>query len=220
MLPKGGDMRFANREEAGVKLAKRLWSFRGTDAIVLALPRGGAIVGAIAARELGLPLGLALVCKMGYPGKPECAAGAVAEQGIVVYDAVAIEPLPSSWRHMAEKRARHILRSRRQMYYGDSNLQPEVKGRTVLLVDDGMATGLCMDAAVLWAREQGASRVVVAVPVASPESAQRLAASADKVIIVDNPMQFGSAVGAHYDYFPQIVDEEVQTALQEVCYGI
>lgn len=213
-------MRFTNREEAGLELAKRLESFRGGDAIVLALPRGGVIVGGAVARCLGLPLGLALVCKVGYPSKPEQAAGAVAEKGVVVYDAVALEPLSTAWRYSAEKRARRILRCRRQTYYGSAPSLPDIKGKTVLLVDDGMATGLCMDAAVLWVREQGARDVVVAVPVASAESVVRLQASADQVITLDSPSHFLFSVGAHYRYYPQVVDEEVCTVLGEVAYGV
>lgn len=212
-------MRFTNREEAGMLLAKRLRPFRDTDAVVLALPRGGVVVGGAVAHALRLPLNVVLVCKLGHPTDPECSAGAVGERGVVVYDAAAVNPLPADWRHKEERRARHILRNRRATYDADS-LPQDIRGRTVLLVDDGMATGLCMDAAVLWAREQGAARIVVAVPVASFESVQRLAPSVDQLVVLNNPADFLLAVGAHYRYFPQIVDEEVKTILQEAHYGV
>ncbi|MGI1660666.1 phosphoribosyltransferase [Palleronia sp. KMU-117] len=209
--------RFADRREAGQELAKRLEAFRGTDAVVSALPRGGVPVAAEVARALGLPLTLTLVRKIGVPQQPELAAAAIAGPGgehlienpAVVrsagLDRAQIEALAARERGELLRRAKLYLSGR-----------PEVplRGRTVLVVDDGLATGATMEAAVAALKAIGAARVIVAVPVGAADTVQRLASSADEVVCLRTPTHF-YAVGAHYRDFPQTSDDEVARLLDE-----
>lgn len=212
-------MHFADREEAGRFLAKRLCGFYASNTVIVALPCGGAIVGAVLARELHLPLGFVLTNKISHPYARERAVGAMAEGGVLVYDSHVAGPVPAHWRHLAESRVRRVLRSRRA-YYTHGHTRPIMRGKTVILVDDGMVTGLSMDAAVMWARERGARRIVVAVPVASSESTSRLAPSVDKIIVLTHAVQLPSSVAAYYGYFPYVTDEEAQAVFAEAYHGV
>lgn len=204
---------YQDRVDAGRKLAKALDAYRGDpDAVVLGIPRGGVIVAAEVARELGLPLDVALAAKVGAPGNPEYAIGAVAEDGQVTpsgvagYSAADVSALADTAR---EKVASQGLRLRA----GGAPL--DVRGRTALLVDDGLATGLTAMAAADWLRRSGAGRVVVAVPVAPPDAVRVMRAHADEVIAVETPDWF-SAVGQFYLRFGQTEDDEVATVLAEL----
>jgi predicted phosphoribosyltransferase len=203
---------FADRIDAGERLAKGLAHLAGSDCVVLAIPRGGVIVGEVIARELGAPLDVVVPRKIGAPGNPELAIGAVAP-GIRVLDPRMVGALGVTDRYLdreiAEQEAE--IERRQRAYRGGRPPQP-VKGRVAIVVDDGVATGSTAVAALRWARARGAERVVLAVPVAPPQSLERLRAEADEVVVLETPQPF-LAVGEWYRDFDQTTDEQVVSAL-------
>ncbi len=209
-------MSYLNRQDAGQQLAKALRRFQRDNVVVLALPRGGVVLGAEVARELGTPLGLVLVRKIGHPSNPEYAVGAVAEDERPIYDKGGIATIDKRWLTQAEASARAIIAHRRKYYYGEDLTPPDIAGKTVIIVDDGIATGLTMEAAVLAVRRKRPKRIVVAIPVAASGSVKKIRDIADEVLVLDNPDNFLGAVGAHYRHFEQIDDEEVRKLLREV----
>lgn len=205
---------FRDRKHAGELLAGRLSSYRGRpETVILALPRGGVPVGAALARELQLPLNVLGVRKIGAPEQPELAVGAVASGGVVVMDERAIASMEISQATVAIAVAREreeLLR--RERAYRDERSPLELAGRTIILVDDGLATGYTMLAAVRAARQQKPERVVVGVPVAPPETLERLRGEVDEVCCVHVAKRL-FAVGEFYDDFSQVSDEEVCAVL-------
>ena len=202
--------RFADRDVAGRLLARRLADYRGRDdVVVLGLPRGGVPVAAEVGLELEAPLDVCVVRKLGVPGFPELAMGAIAPGGVRVLndDIVADLGVSDSQIEQVTAAERGELERRQRAYRGEAN-PPEMRGRTVILVDDGLATGATMRAAVAAARRAGAARVVVAVPVAAAASAKRLEREADDVVCVMVPHSFAS-VGQWYDEFTEVSDREV-----------
>jgi putative phosphoribosyl transferase len=209
-------MKYVNRQDAGKRLGKVLRHKRGSGVIVLALPRGGVIVAAEVAKEINAPLGLVLVRKIGHPNFPEYAIGAIAEGQKPVYDKSQSVVLDKKWLANAEKAARKVIDQRRQLYYGKDFIPPEISGKSVILVDDGIATGLTMDAAILAVRANKAKRITIAVPVAPQDSLDGLEAIADEVIVLDDPKNFLWAVGSHYLEFEPVEDDEVRALLREM----
>jgi predicted phosphoribosyltransferase len=206
---------FRNRREAGRLLAQKLSAYAGrSHVIVFALPRGGVPVAYEAARALDLPLEVFVVRKLGMPGHEEFAIGAVASGGLVVKRPLLIEAyqIPGTIVERIEAREREEL-ARRESLYGREGGPLEIEGRTVILVDDGLATGSTMHAAVLALRKALPARIVVAVPVASPEAFEGLRAEADEVVVLATPRHF-RAVGQWYDDFRQTTDEEVLALLE------
>jgi predicted phosphoribosyltransferase len=208
-------MHFTTRQEAGRRLAEALEQFRGDKPVVLALARGGVVLGAKIARTLDAPLGVVLVRKLSYRSYPEYAIGAVAEDGEAIYNDDEPATRDEKWRESAEVEARHIIADRKQLYYGNGFIPPAIENKTVILVDDGIATGLSMQAAIQAARRKHPKRLIVATPVAASDSIDRLTALADEVVVLANAENFLGSVGAHYDNFPQVNDNEVKTLLQE-----
>ena len=202
-------MKFVDRHDAGRRLADRLVPLRDEDPIVLALPRGGVPVGVEVAKALDAPLDVILVRKLGVPSQPELAMGALGEEGVRVLDANIIARARVSERelHRTEVRERAELERRAVRYRGD---RPPMKidGRTVVIVDDGLATGASARAAIVVARARGARRVVLAVPVAPPDTVTALGNQADDVISVETPPSM-TAIGQWYEDFRQTSDEEV-----------
>jgi putative phosphoribosyl transferase len=205
---------FRNRSEAGQILAGELAEYTGRgDVIVLALPRGGVPVGFEVARRLNAPLDVFLVRKLGVPWHPELAMGAIADGGTQVLNQEVISAYGISagaiqevaWREERElqRRARH--------YRGERPF-PDVKGLTVILVDDGAATGSTLRAALAAVRNLGPAFLVAAVPVAPPEVCEKLRQEADRMVCLETPESF-EAVGAWYEDFSQITDEEVRERL-------
>jgi predicted phosphoribosyltransferase len=203
-------MRFRDRREAGRLLAQRLSAYQERDdVLVLALPRGGVPVGYEVARALRAPLDVLLVRKLGMPGHEELAIGAVATGGIRVLDASLLAQFgigSETLERIAERETRELQR-RERAYRGDRPSR-DVKGKTVILVDDGLATGSSMRAAVRALRQRGPAAVVVAVPVAPPSTCTSLREEADDVVCARAPEPF-AAVGQWYDDFSQTSDEEV-----------
>lgn len=208
-------MSFVNRADAGRRLAARLDRFRGADVVVLALPRGGVPVAEAVARDLGAPLDVILVRKLGVPYQPELAMGAIGEGGVRVIDPMTMRMAGVTEHELAavEARERIELERRSRHLRGDRPLVA-LAGRTALVVDDGIATGSTARAACRIARARGATRVVLAVPVAPPEAAAELThdGDIDDVVCLDTPHPF-RAVGEWYVDFSQTTDEEVLDCL-------
>jgi putative phosphoribosyl transferase len=207
--------RFADRRTAGTELAEHLQRYHTRDdVIVLALPRGGVPVAYEIARALEAPLDVFLVRKLGLPGRPELAMGAIASGGIRVLndDVVRWYGVPADVIDRVAAAEQAELTRRERAYRGD-HPPPQLEGRTVVLVDDGLATGSSMKAAVRAVRARHPSRIVVAVPVGAPDTCRELADCADEVVCARMPQPF-TAVGLWYRDFSQTTDEEVQMLLQ------
>jgi len=206
---------FEDREEAGRALAQSLYAYRGaTNAVVLALPRGGVPVGFEVAQALGLPLDVLVVRKLGLPGQPELAMGAIATGGALVLNEDVLRFADGREAALEQVRRREQAElERRERQYRGARPPLEVAGRTAILVDDGLATGATMEVAVRALRGLGATRIVVAVPVASRDALNRIAAVADEVVCLEAPMFF-SAVGQWYRDFGQTSDAEVSELLR------
>jgi putative phosphoribosyl transferase len=204
---------FRDRQDAGRRLAEKLRGYAGTNAIVLALPRGGVPVAAEVAARLGLPLDVYIVRKLGVPGQAELAMGAIASGGVRVMNDDVVHGLGIP-EHVVDSvaQAEGAELARREAAYRTARPPLEVAERTVILIDDGLATGATMRAAVQALRVRHAARIVVAVPVGAPETCQMLAAEADEIVCAVAPEPF-LAVGYWYEDFAQTTDEEVQAIL-------
>lgn len=203
------DRVFADRRQAGRELARLLPPLESADTVVLALPRGGVPVAYEIAHAIGAPLEVFLVRKLGTPGHEELAMGAIASGGIRVLNDDVVHGLgirPDQIDVVARREQEEL--TRREAVYRSGRPLPELKGRTVILVDDGLATGSTMKAAVHAVKQQQPARVIVAVPVGAPETCRALAAIADQVICARTPLSF-SAVGQWYRDFTQTTDAEV-----------
>lgn len=202
-----------NRREAGRALAGLLRSHADTPALVLALPRGGVPVAFEIADALHLELDLLLVRKLGTPGQRELAMGAIASGGARVLNPEIVDTLRISDAAIeeTEREARRELERREQAYRGDRP-PPQVAGRTVIIVDDGLATGATMRAAIAALRQLGPQRIVVAVPVAPVDTIAELEQEADEVVCPATPWPF-SAIGQFYRNFGQVSDDEVRELL-------
>ena len=206
--------RFANRIDAGRRLAKELQQYgHRSDVIVLALPRGGVPIGYEVAKALGAPLDVFVVRKIGLPWHEELAMGAVASGGVRVFDRNLIRVAHVSdadVERIADEEERELER-RERLYRGDRPF-PDVRGKIVILVDDGLATGASMRAAVAALREDEPARIVVAVPVAAPETCDAFRTIADEIICAETPEPF-QAVGLWYEDFSQTTDDDVRDLL-------
>jgi predicted phosphoribosyltransferase len=205
---------FRDRSEAGRLLAEKLAAYANRpDVLVLALPRGGVPVAYEVARALGAPLDVFLVRKLGVPGHEELAMGAVATGGVRVLNDQVVRALgiPDYVIDAVTAWEQQELARRERLYRGDRP-PPEVRGRTVILVDDGLATGATMYAAIQALRQQQPARIVVAVPTASPETCNELRKEVDDVICAITPEPF-YGVGLWYEDFSQTTDEEVRDLL-------
>ena len=203
-------MTFQDRNQAGIQLSAFLQDYqKDKNLLVLGLPRGGVQVAEGVAQALRAPLDVILLRKLPYPPQPELAIGAVAEDGSIFINQEfqnAVVQQPDSLDPIVREQM-GVIRNRAKLYRPHRHAH-EVRGKTVILVDDGVATGATMKVAIHAARSGGASRVVVAVPVAAPSSLQELEAEADEVVCLDAPESF-YAVGQAYENFDQVTDEEV-----------
>ncbi|MBB1252769.1 phosphoribosyltransferase [Streptomyces sp. OF3] len=212
-------MRFRDRRHAGRELGARLTEWAGdgdlVNALVLALPRGGVPVAGEVAAALGAPLDVLVARKIGLPGHPETGIGAIAGEDPPLFDRRALRMLDLSEDRLGPDVARERAElHRRELLYRGDRPAPEVEGRAVILVDDGLATGVTARAALRHLRRRRPDRLVLAVPVCSPEAAAELRAEADGLVCLHQPSDFRS-VGQWYERFEQTGDEEVSRTLRE-----
>jgi putative phosphoribosyl transferase len=211
---------FADRSEAGRALARRLLRFRDARPVVLALPRGGVPVGYEVAQVLDAPLDLVLVRKIGAPFQPELAIGAVVDgrrpETVLNEEMVREFQIPGSY--IAEQSARKLeeIERRRELYLAGRARAP-IEARTAIVIDDGIATGATMEAALHATRRANPKRLVLATPVAPPDTIERLRPQADEVVCLATPRLF-DAIGSFYEDFRQLSDEEVVDLLQKATH--
>ncbi len=209
-------MRFYDRHQAGQQLAEALDFLRGReDVVVLGIPRGGVVVAYEVAKALGASLDIFITRKIGAPGNPEFALGAVASDGTVVIDHHVIDQLdiPADYVLDEIKHQREEIERRMQVFRGERPY-PELKGKVVVLVDDGVATGSTVLASLRALRQRDPAELILAIPVGPPETVDRLAEEADRVVVLETPEPFW-AVGRFYIRFDQTTDEEVVELLKE-----
>jgi putative phosphoribosyl transferase len=209
--------KFRDRNEAGQLLAEKLAAYaHRPDVLVLALPRGGVPVGFEVARALNVPLDVFLVRKLGVPGHEELAMGAIASGGVrVLNDVVRYMRIPDEIIDAVAEKEQQELDRRERAYRGDRPA-PEIRGRTIILVDDGLATGSTMRAAAMALRKQQPGQIIVAVPVAALETCNEFRAEVDDIICAVTPDPF-YAVGIWYKDFSQTTDEEVHDLLERAA---
>ena len=208
--------RYVNRADAGRALARMLAAYADrSDAIVMGLPRGGVPVAYEVAQALGLPLDIFLVRKLGVPGQEELAMGAIATGGVRVLNDDVVGPLGVDAATLDRVAAREQQElERREAAYRDGRPRPDVEGRTVLLVDDGLATGSTMLVAIRALQLQHPARIVVAVPAAAPSVCAEIGREVDEIICAITPEPF-YAVGLWYDDFSETSDDDVRTLLHQ-----
>lgn len=206
-------MYFQDRRDAGRKLAVLLKDYRDKDVVVFALPRGGVAVGVEVAKALDAPLDLIITRKLGHPLNPELAIGAVAEDGHLLLEGVWKEQIDHVW--LGDQIAEQIAEARRRREkYVDGRTVP-VEGRTAILVDDGIATGLTIRLGIRELRLRKPARVVVAVPVSPEETAETVRREADEFVALEVPEFFAGAIGFYYFDFEPVEDEEVIRLMEE-----
>lgn len=204
---------FENRRDAALKLAARLAPYKGKNALVLGIPRGAVPMARIIAEELGGDVDVVLVRKLRAPGNPELAVGSVDESGwIHVAGFAASTGADAPYVEQEKQRQLEVMRQRRALYTGGRN-SVDPAGRIVIVVDDGLATGATMIAALHALRQRQPARLICAVPVAPPDTAAEVAKSCDELVCLDTPEYF-YAVGQFYRHFPQVEDDEVVAALR------
>src|SRR5262245_31736737 len=209
---RGRSLIFADRVQAGERLGLALADRVGPDTVVLAIPRGGVIVGEAVARAIGASLDVVVPRKIGAPGNPELGLGAVAP-GVRVLDPRMVSGLGVSDEYLEREIASQESEIERRQHANREGRPPvAVRARAAVVVDDGVATGGTATAALRWARAQGATRVILAVPVAPRQALERLASEADEVVVLETPEPF-FAVGEWYRDFDQTTDREVVSAL-------
>ena len=203
-------MIFENRQDAGFFLAERLEHYKGRkDVVVLALPRGGVVTGYQIAGFLKAPLDVLIVRKLGFPGESELAIGAVAETGAVVLNPSIIDlnRVPDEYIRAETERQKQEIARQVELYRGGAGII-EMKNKTVVLVDDGVATGATMKAAIEAVKREGVAKIVIALPVSPPETAAALRNLSDEFVCINTPYNF-MAVGFHYKHFDQVSDKDV-----------
>jgi putative phosphoribosyl transferase len=206
---------FRDRKDAGRRLAEKLGAYRGReDVLVLALPRGGAVTGYEIARALLAPLDVIIVRKLGFPGESELAVGAICETGALVLNDSIISSfgVPDDYVQSEIARQKQEIARRVDLYRNGKGISG-LEGKTVVLVDDGVATGATMKAAISALKQENIAKLIVALPVSPPSTASELSAMVDEFICIETPPDF-MAVGSHYQNFIQVSDQEVVDLLQ------
>jgi len=206
-------MLFKNRKDAGIRLAQALEKYKDEDAIVLALPRGGVVLGEEIANMLHAPLDILLTKKIGHPLNSEYAICAITEDGDPICNSAEVEKVDPEWLAEEIRKVRSEIKRRRKMFLGGKALQP-VEGKTVIIADDGIATGLTMIAAIDEIKKRKPKRLVIAIPVTPYDTAQRLMSMVDELVSLDIDPNYRGAVGAYYADFTQVEDSEVISILK------
>ncbi len=207
-------MLFRDRVEAGRKLGAALQEFRGSDVIVLGIPRGGVVVADEVANALGAPLDVIVTRKISAPGEPEYALGAVTQEGEVIVDRQAAESLGAGKDYLDKEiaRKREEVKERTRKFRGDAPY-PSLEGKIVVIVDDGIATGSSVGAAVMSLKKRRPKELVVAVPVAPADAVETLSEDGTRVVCLETPGPF-FAIGEFYRDFEQVDDDEVRRILE------
>lgn len=211
-------MLFHDRYDAGRRLAEKLEAYRGQNVEVFALPRGGVPLGAAIAGSLNVPLNLIITKKIGHPHNPEYAVGAVSEMGSVVYNQDEISEISPLWLEQEIKNLREEINRRRSVYL-PGRCPTDLGGKTVVIVDDGIATGYTMAAAIEDLKKTKPTKIVVAIPVVPEEIALRIAGSVDELVALRIEKFYLGAVGSYYEDFNQLQDEEVIALLSSSKEG-
>jgi putative phosphoribosyl transferase len=198
---------FKNRVDAGQKLAKKLESLKNEKPVILAIPRGGVVIGDVIAKTLGAKLDIIVSRKVGAPNNPELAIGAVMHDGSFLPNTAIIESLDVPKKYIEQEIASELKEVERRLMKFKRDTKYELGGRTVVVVDDGIATGATMFAVVQWIKKQNPKKVIVAIPVGPQDTIERLS-SIVQVVVLDIPAFF-AAVGEFYDEFDQIEDSQV-----------
>ena len=204
-------MVFADRVDAGRRLGQALMRFRDQDPVVLGLPRGGVVLAAEVARALGAPLDLISARKIGHPHSPEYAIGAVTEDGETVLNPAETAQVPKEWLE-TEICAQKEEAVRRRKLYGNDRPRVDVLGKTASVVDDGIATGYTVRAAVRSLKKRSPARIVVAAPVAAPRTAALLKEECDELVLLDTPDDF-FAIGEFYEDFAPVSDRDLKAVM-------
>lgn len=204
-------MPFKDRQQAGKLLAKKLQKYKGKDTIILAIPRGGLVIGFELAKALNAPLDILVTKKIGYPGDPEYAIGAVGPHDTVIV--TEREGIEKSYIDEQVKKITAAIHEKYKKYKGKVEI-PQLKGKTVIIADDGIATGSTMVISIEIVKQQKPKKVVIAIPVGPPETIDKLNKQVDEVICLEQPEVF-FAIGEFYEYFPQVEDEEAIKYLKE-----
>lgn len=209
-------MIFRDRKDAGIKLAKALEKYKGEDVIIFALPRGGVPLGVEIAKKLTAPLDLIITKKIGHPMNAEYAICAIAEDGSPVCNSAEVNNVDPGWFEKEIQRVRQEIKRRREKYLGKITPHP-VEGKIAIIVDDGIATGLTMIAAIDEIKRRKPKRLVVAIPVTPYDTAQKLKSMVDDLVSLDIDAHYLGAVGAYYEDFSQVEDSEVISLLKSVA---
>jgi len=207
-------MHFRDRKEAGRKLADALSQYKDANTVVYALPRGGVVLGAEIATKLHAPLGVVVSRKVGHPEQPEYGICAITDNGHLVCSRREIAKIDPAWLTTAVQKEQAEAKRRRDTYLTDGSSVP-AEGKTAIIVDDGVATGLTMLAAVEDVKNQEPERVVLASPVIPKDLTERLERYVDEVVTLDTPVVFMGAVSSYYDNFDQVEDKEVVDTLKK-----
>lgn len=208
-------MMFKNRIDAAQRLASKLEWLKKEDPVILAIPRGGVITGDVIAKTLGLPLDIIVSRKIGAPYNPELAIGAVIHDGSFFPNSSLITALGIPQSYLDEQIADNVKEVRRRLVKFRGRIDYDLKGKTVVIVDDGIATGATVFVALDWIKKQGPKRVIVAIPVGPQDTIDRLRQMAE-VVVLHDPAVFG-AVGEFYDSFDQVEDYQVSEIMKN--YG-
>lgn len=203
--------KFKNRRDAAMQLVEKLKQYKGSNGIVLAIPRGGVPIGYIISKELELPLEITLSKKIGHPSNPEFAVGSVSLQGVVIDEHVA--GVSKKYIDEESKKLLQNLQDKFKLFMGN-NKPSDLKNKIVIIVDDGIATGNTIKASVLAIRKSNPKKIVIAVPVSPKETAMKLGDLVDELICIQTPSEF-YGVGQFYDDFSQVDDEEVIKLLKQ-----
>jgi len=208
-------MRFTNRRAAGKLLAEKLEKHKGEDAVIYALPRGGVVLAAEIARHIGASLDLIISRKIGHPLQPEYAIAAITEDGQMVVNQQELSEVSDAWLKK-ETEAQKKEASRRRHLYLKGRPHINANSKVAIIVDDGIATGFTMKAAILQLKKENPSKLVVAIPVTPRSTAEALRKEADEVVALDIPSDYNylGAVGAYYDEFYQVTDRQVIEILE------
>ncbi|MGQ0377291.1 MAG: phosphoribosyltransferase [Nitrososphaerota archaeon] len=210
---------FSNRTDAGKQLAKKLEFVKDENPIILAIPRGGVVVADAVASDLGCKLDIVVPRKIGAPHNPELAIGAVLHDGSYFPNSEVVRMLQIPQSYIDSEVGEQMKEIKRRLIIYRGSVDYELEGKTIVLVDDGLATGATMMVAVLWVKKQKPKSIIVAAPVGSRETIQKLAGIVNEVVVLSKPAFF-NAVGQFYENFDQVEDSEVKEIMKKNFYGV